>query len=168
MRIAELLLLELQQESANTRKMIERIPTEKLDWQPHEKSMTIGRLATHIAELPIWFGRIISAPEFDFTTSVFKPQKVETTSEIVTIFDKQMEEAKSILQSADDETMNRIFTLRRGEQVVLQLPRKVVLRTFAMNHVYHHRGQLSVYLRMLDIPVPGMYGPSADDKKMMA
>ena len=168
MRIAELLLLELQQESANTRRMIERVPGDKLKWQPHQKSMTIGRLATHIAELPVWFARTISANEFDFTTSVFKSQKRETTAEIVDVFDKQLAEAVSILQTADDEMMNSIFTLRRGGQVMFQLPRKVVLRTFALNHVYHHRGQLSVFLRLLDIPVPGMYGPSADEKKMMA
>ncbi len=165
MRIAELLLLELQQESANTRKMIERVPTDKLEWQPHEKSMTIGRLATHIAELPVWFGRILSADEFDFFASTFKSQKRETTAEIVDLFDKQMAEATSLLQTAGDEAMNSIFTLRRGEHVMFQLPRKVVLRTFALNHVYHHRGQLSVYLRLLDLPVPGMYGPSADEKK---
>ncbi len=165
MRIAELLLLELRQESANTRKMIERVPTDKLEWRPHEKSMSIGRLATHIAEIPIWFGRIISASEFDFAASVFKPEKRETTEEIVDVFDKQMAEAINILQNASDETMNAVFTMRRGEQVLLQLPRKVVLRTFAFNHVYHHRGQLSVYLRLLNIPVPGMYGPSADEKR---
>ncbi len=168
MQIAELLLLELQQESANTRKMIERVPTDKLEWQPHEKSMTIGRLATHIAEIPVWFRRAISAHEFDFVLSAVKPQKRETTAEIVDVFDKQMEEAVSILKTADDETMNAIFTLRRGDQIMFQLPRKVVVRTFALNHLYHHRGQLSVYLRLLDIPIPGMYGPSADEKKMMA
>ncbi|MDQ2753294.1 MAG: DinB family protein [Bacteroidota bacterium] len=152
----------------NTRKMIERIPGDKLEWQPHEKSMTIGRLATHIAELPVWFSRVISANEFDFLTSGFKSQKKETTAEIVDLFDKKIAEAVSSLQTADDETMNAIFTLRRGEQVMFQLPRKVVIRNFALNHLYHHRGQLSVYLRLLDIPVPGMYGPSADDKLMMA
>lgn len=168
MRIAELMLLELQQEAANTRKMIERIPTDKLEWQPHEKSMTIGRLATHIAELPVWFGRILSADEFDFATASFKSQKRETTAEIVDLFDQQMKEAASLLQNAGDETMNSVFTLLRGEQVLFQLPRKVMLRTFAMNHVYHHRGQLSVYLRLLDIPVPGMYGPSSDERKGLA
>ena len=168
MRIAELLLLELQQESANTRKMIERVPTDKLEWQPHEKSMTVGRLATHIAELPVWFGRIIPVDEFDFTAPIFKLQKKETTTEILDVFDKQLAEAISILQTASDETLDAVFTARRGGQVVMQLPRKVALRAFALNHIYHHRGQLSVYLRLLDIPVPGMYGPSADEKKMMA
>ena len=157
------LLAELQHEAGNSRKMIERVPTDKLDWQPHEKSMTIGRLATHIADIPIWFSRIINADEFDFATAVFNRETKKDTQEILQLFDIRLQEAIDLLHPATDETLNAICTFRRGEHVFFQLPRTAVLRNFCYNHAYHHRGQLSVYLRLLNIPVPGMYGPSADE-----
>ncbi|HSQ44103.1 MAG TPA: DinB family protein [Ginsengibacter sp.] len=157
------LLAELKHEAANSRKMIERIPSDKLEWRPHEKSMTIGRLATHIASIPIWFDRIISADEFDFATANLSSETPGNTEAILELFDKRLEAAVKILESASDETLNALFTLRRGDHIFFQLPKKVTLRNFSYNHLYHHRGQLSVYLRMLDVPVPGMYGPSADE-----
>jgi uncharacterized damage-inducible protein DinB len=163
MPINTALLAELKHEAANTRKMIERVPTDKLEWRPHEKSMTIGRLATHIADIPIWFDRIINANEFDFATAVFNRETKENTEAILQLFDKRLEEAVGILESASDETLNALWTLRRGDHIFFQLPRKATLRNFSYNHIYHHRGQLSVYLRLLDIAVPGMYGPSADE-----
>ena len=163
MPINTALVAELKQEAMNTRKMIERVPTAKLEWRPHEKSMTIGRLATHIADLPAWFGRIISVDEFDFATAVFNRETKENTEAILQLFDKRLGEAVRVLEAASDETLNAVWTLRRGDQILFQVPRKVNLRNFAFNHVYHHRGQLSVYLRLLDIAVPGMYGPSADE-----
>jgi uncharacterized damage-inducible protein DinB len=167
MPINTALVAELKQEAANTRKMIERVPSAKLEWQPHEKSMTIGRLATHIADLPAWFGRIISAGEFDFATAVFNRETKENTEAILQLFDERLGEALRLLESASDETLNAVWTLRRGDQILIQVPRKVNLRNFAFNHVYHHRGQLSVYLRLLDVAVPGMYGPSADEAKIV-
>ena len=158
------LIGELKQESVNTRKMLERVPTDKLDWQPHEKSMKLERLATHIAELPIWFERIINANDFDFATAVFKREPKESSEEIVKLFDERLASAIKALESASDENFNDTWTFRRGEQIMFQLPKKVALRSMGFNHIYHHRGQLSVYLRLLDIPVPGMYGPSADEK----
>jgi uncharacterized damage-inducible protein DinB len=158
------LLAELKHEAANTRKMIERVPTEKLEWRPHAKSMTIGRLATHIAELPVWFERILTIDEFDFAKAVFGRDTKENTEMILRLFDERLGEAVSILEHTDDETLNGQWNARRNEQLILQLPKKVALRNFAYNHLYHHRGQLSVYLRLLDIGVPGMYGPSADEK----
>jgi uncharacterized damage-inducible protein DinB len=163
MPINTALIAELKHEAINTRKMIERVPTDKLQWRPHEKSMTIGRLATHIADLPAWFGRIISADEFDFATAIFNRETKENTEAVLQLFDERLGTAINLLESAPDETLNAICTLRRGDQILLQLPRKVSLRNFAYNHVYHHRGQLSVYLRLLNIFVPGMYGPSADE-----
>lgn len=157
------LLAELQHEAGNSRKMIERVPTDKLVWRPHEKSMTIGRLATHIADIPIWFSRIINADEFDFATAVFNRDTKENTGIILDLFDSRLQEAVNLLHSATDETLNASCTFRRGDQIFFQLPRKTILRNFCYNHAYHHRGQLSVYLRLLDIPVPGMYGPSADE-----
>ena len=142
MQINHLRLHEWQPESANTREMTERLPTENFSWQTHEKSMTDGRLATHIAELLVWLSGIIKAPEFDFASV-------------------------AILEAADDDTMNAVWTLRRSKQVIITLPRKKALRSYAMNHIYRHRGQLPVYLRMLNITVPGMYGPSADERKAL-
>jgi uncharacterized damage-inducible protein DinB len=158
------LLGELKNESANTKKIIERIPTEKLDWQPHEKSMTIGKLATHIANLPVWIGRIISADGFDFAASG-STEKKETTQAILDLFTQRLDEAEQALAAAtSDELFKDIWTVSRNNQALYQLPKIVALRSFTFNHIYHHRGQLSVYLRLLDIPVPGMYGPSADEK----
>ncbi len=165
MPINAALLAELKQESGNTRKMIERVPSDKLEWQPHEKSMTIGRLATHIADIPVWFSRILNADEFDFATAVFNRDVKEDTEAILQLFDERLKSGINLLESASDETLNATFTIRRGNQIFFQLPRKVTLRNFSYNHVYHHRGQLSVYLRLLDIPVPGMYGPSADETR---
>ena len=164
MSVKTALLAELKHEAVNTRKMIERVPTEKLEWRPHAKSMTIGRLATHIAELPAWFERILNTDEFDFAKAVFRRDTKENTEMILRLFDERLGEAVSILEHADDETLNGQWNARRNEQLILQLPKKVALRNFAYNHVYHHRGQLSVYLRLLDIGVPGMYGPSVDEK----
>lgn len=167
MLINAALIAELKHEAINTRTMIERVPSDKLEWRPHEKSMTIGRIATHIAEIPVWFGRIISADEFDFATAVFNRETKENTEAILQLFDERLEEAVRLLESASDEILNALWTLRRGDYIFLHLPRKVNLRNFAYNHVYHHRGQLSVYLRLLDVAVPGMYGPSADEAKVI-
>jgi uncharacterized damage-inducible protein DinB len=165
MPINAALLAELKQESGNTRKMIERVPSDKLEWRPHEKSMTIGRLATHIADIPIWFSRILNADEFDFATAVFTRDVKENTEAILQLFDERLKDAINLLESAGDEKLNATFIMRRGDQIFFQFPRKVALRNFCYNHLYHHRGQLSVYLRLLDIPVPGMYGPSADEAR---
>jgi len=158
------LIGELKHESANTRKMLERVPTDKLGWQPHEKSMKLERLASHIAELPVWFERIINANEFDFATAVFKREPKGNTEAILKLFDERLADAIKALESASDEDLNGTWTFRRGEQIIFQMPKKVALRSMGFNHIYHHRGQLSVYLRLLDVAVPGMYGPSADEK----
>ena len=164
MSINTSLLGELKNESANTKKIIERIPTEKLDWQPHEKSMTLGKLATHIANLPVWFDRIINADGFDFALSG-STEKKETTQAILDLFTQRLNDAEYALTTAtSDEMFKAMWTVSRNNQVIYQLPKMVAIRSFTFNHIYHHRGQLSVYLRLLDIPVPGMYGPSADEK----
>jgi uncharacterized damage-inducible protein DinB len=163
MALNQALLAELKQESANTRKMLERVPTDRLSWKPHEKSYTLGGLATHIAGLPKWIGRTINQDEFDLAKTQLKPPTVENTEQILKIFDDSLAENISILESATDEILNTNWSFRRGDHIIFTMPRKVVLRTMAFNHFIHHRGQLSVYLRLLDVPVPGMYGPSADE-----
>jgi uncharacterized damage-inducible protein DinB len=125
--------------------------------------MKLGRLATHIAELPQWVERIVDADGFDFGGK-FASNIAESPEALIKIFEEKQEAAAKILDAATDERLNEAWTIRRGETVMTQLPKKVALRNIAFNHLYHHRGQLSVYLRLLDIPIPGMYGPSADEK----
>jgi uncharacterized damage-inducible protein DinB len=163
MAINTSLIGELKHESANTRKMLERVPTDKLEWQPHEKSMQLGRLAKHVADLPVWFERIINADEFDFATAKFNREPPANTEAILNLFEERLATAIKFLETASDENLNESWTFRRGEHIILQAPKKVALRSVAYNHTYHHRGQLSVYLRLLDVRVPGMYGPSADE-----
>ena len=158
------LIAELKHESINTRKMLERVPTDKLDWSPHEKSMKLGRLAKHIADLPIWVERIMNIDEFNFATANFNREPPASNEDILTLFDERLNAAIKVLEASADETFNTTWTVYRGEQLMFQMPKKVALRNFTFNHTYHHRGQLTVYLRLLDIPVPGMYGPSADEK----
>ena len=157
------LLGELKHEAANTRKMLERVPMDKLEWQPHEKSMKLGRLAKHVAELTFWFGRVLNTDEFDFATAVFDRTPKESTEVILKLFDENLAAAIQVLENATDENLNTVWTCKRGGQLMFQLPKKVALRSFGYNHIYHHRGQLSVYLRLLGLAVPGMYGPSADE-----
>jgi uncharacterized damage-inducible protein DinB len=164
MSISKALIAEFKHESNNTRKILERVPTDKLTWKPHEKSMTLGRLATHIAEIPIWIDRAVTQTEFDFATAVFKREAKESTEAILQLFEERKESAIKLLESASDEDLNVLYTLRRGEQILLSHPRKVNIRNIGFNHLYHHRGQLSVFLRLLDVNIPGMYGPSADEQ----
>ncbi len=156
-------IAELKHESANTRKMLEKVPQDRLSWKPHEKSMSLGRLASHIAQIPVWFERILTADEFDFSRSAYKTIPAESVSGILDQFDSKINKSLKLLEETSNEKMDQAFTLRNADKVYFTLPKKVVLRNFSYNHMYHHRGQLSVYLRLLDIPVPGMYGPSADE-----
>ena len=157
-------IAELKQEAVNTRKMLERVPEDKFLWKPHEKSMTIGRLASHIAEIPVWVNRTLTADEFDFATASMVRNTYENRAALLKVFDEKQAEAIAALQNATDDMLNATYSIRRGEQVMFTMPRKVLLRNFAFNHLIHHRGQLSVNLRLLDVPVPGMYGPSADER----
>jgi uncharacterized damage-inducible protein DinB len=163
MSLKDPLVAELKNEAVNTRKMLERVPTEKFAWKPHDKSMTLGRLASHVAEIAVWVNRIVPVDEFDFTKNVFPRLTYEDNTALLKVFDEKLAAAVELLQNASDEILNAKYILRRGEHILVELPRKVLLRNFAFNHLVHHRGQLSVYLRLLDIPVPGMYGPSADE-----
>lgn len=164
MPIKDAFIAELKHEGSLTRKMLERVPLDKKDWKPHEKSMSIGRLSTHIAELIHWASRIVAADEFDFATASFKPNVASTQDELLGIFDQNLETAIRDLSSMSDEDFNKIWTVKRGEVVVMSIPKKVAVRGWAISHQIHHRGQLSVFLRLLDVPVPGMYGPSADER----
>jgi uncharacterized damage-inducible protein DinB len=159
------LIAELKHEAASTKKMLERVPLEKADWKPDEKSMSVGRLATHIAEIPAWTSRIATMNEFDFLKDyTFNPHVAATTEELLNALQVNVDKAISDLSNLPDEDFDKHWVVKRGEQVMFDLPKKVAVRGWTLSHLIHHRGQLSVYLRLLGVPVPGMYGPSADEQ----
>lgn len=161
--IAARMLAELENEIKTTRRMIERIPADKLAWKPHEKSMALGRLAGHIAEMIGWIPLAVESDGIDFASYPYKPKDYSDAGEILADLDAAVARANEALGAAAEEKMAEGWTMRNGEKVYMTIPKAVVVRTWVMNHVYHHRGQLSVYMRLLDIPVPSIYGPSADE-----
>ena len=166
MGLNEALLPEFDHEMANTRKTLERVPDDKLGWKPHEKSFAMGPLANHIAFLPAWAVHTVNEESIDIAPPGEPPLKTPQSNsreEIVAMFDKQVAAARAAIASASDEQLFKKWTLLHGGKVVFSLPRIAVLRSFVMNHIIHHRAQLGVYLRMNDIPVPSIYGPSADE-----
>ena len=164
--IAGTLITEMQHAAEATRKCLERVPAEKFGWKPHEKSMEMGRLATHIAEMFGWTGPTLQHSELDFSKMDYKPFEPQANADLLEFFDKQVEEAVGVLKQTPDEVFLENWTLRNGENVYFTLPKIAVMRDFVMNHIIHHRGQLTVYLRLNDIPVPPIYGPSADEGQM--
>ncbi len=163
MAINQAFLGELQHENNNTKRLLERVPDEKLGWKPHDKSMSMGQLASHIAEMGTWIQTTLTQPELDFSTGDYKPFHGSSMEEIIKTHDEKMALAMEAIQAASDEVMMTPWKMRNGDQIILDMPRAAVLRGTILNHLYHHRGQLTVYLRMNDIPLPAMYGPSADE-----
>ncbi len=153
---------ELEKESAITRNMLSRIPDDQYDWKPHEKSMTIRQLATHIAELPTWITMALTTDELDFATADYQVPEVNNTQDLMELFDRSLLNGFSELKEDSEALMEQPWTLRQGEQVFSTEPKSDVIR-MALNQVTHHRAQLGVYLRLLNVPIPGSYGPSADD-----
>ena len=169
MAIRDALLAEFDHEMISTRKTLERVPEGKADWAPHAKSMKMGRLAGHLAELSGWSASIIGQDSLDFRPVGAPPtQPVVMTSraQILEVFDKKVAEARQQLAGASDETLLKNWTLLSGGQTIMTMPRVAFLRSFVMNHIVHHRAQLGVYLRMNEVAVPSVYGPSADEGKM--
>jgi uncharacterized damage-inducible protein DinB len=167
MTISQSLLSEFDLEMANTRKTLERVPEGNPDFRPHPKSMTLARLAGHVAEIPAWVVRALTADEFDMATRGAQPAFVMTSREqVLARFDDEFSKARSALTAASDADIVKAWTLRFGDRTIMTMPRVAVLRGFVMNHMIHHRAQLGVYLRMNDVPVPSIYGPSADEGGM--
>lgn len=167
MSLNQSLLEEYNREAALTRKMLERVPLDNPDWQPHDMSMTIQRLASHIAEIPLWTAFIVNAGAFDFAKTVIERFFAKSNAELLERFNEKSAETNTILEKATDEQLLDNWTVRRGDIVVSSTPRITGFRSWVINHSVHHRGQLSVYLRLNNVPVPGMYGPSADERKAM-
>jgi uncharacterized damage-inducible protein DinB len=162
MKLMEMILGELQQEAATTRKMLERVPQESFTWKPHEKSMALGQLAAHVANLfGTWLQSSLSKDEFDLADSL--PSKEESVPAILEAFDRHIADAVALIKTQSDEGLFNIWRLKRGGQVLFELPRWVVIRSMVFNHIIHHRGQLSVYLRLKNVPLPPVYGPTADE-----
>lgn len=161
--LKELALADVRQEIAVTRKVLDRLPEEGLDWRPHERSMTLGELATHLANLVGWQRAILEQDEFDFAAGSSRRETHTSRSAVLAEFDEQRAKLEATLESLDDEALRAEWVLRRGAHVIARLPRLNAYRSFGISHIIHHRAQLGVYLRLLDIPVPGVYGPSADE-----
>ena len=160
--IAQSLLPEFDMEMANTRKVLERVPDDKFGWKPHEKSFSLGDLATHLANIPSWTKVTIETNELDMATP-FEQPKAASRDELLKMFDENVSQARESLQGATDENLQSSWALKTGDQVHFELPKVACLRGFVMNHSIHHRAQLGVYLRLNDVALPPVYGPSADE-----
>ena len=168
MLIRDALLPEFDQEAATTRRVLERIPDDKFSFKPHPKSMDMASLATHLCEMTGWAVDTITEDSFDLAG--FDPSTrriVASRAELLEKFDKSVAKARGALSAAEDAQLMQPWSLKSGDKVFFTMPKVAVLRSFVFNHCVHHRGQLSVYLRLNDIPVPAMYGPSADEPGMM-
>jgi len=162
MTFSQTLLPDWEEEMKNTRKILERVPDGKNEFRPHEKSMTLGRLATHIAELAGWAKNTLETEVFEIDAN-FKPHTANSRAEILELFDGNVAEARKRIAAASDADWLKTWTLKFGGQTIMSTPRFAVMRTVCVNHLIHHRAQLGVYLRLNDIEIPGMYGPSADE-----
>jgi len=161
MPLANALIAELEQEGKSTLRMLERLPLDKLDWRPHPKSLTLGRLAWHVVVIPALGVRLITAGRFDITNA--GPPQMPENPEFVETFRGNLKSVQQLLSGMDDAALRTPFVISRNGDVVMQPPMNVFIRQIMMNHSYHHRGQLSVYLRLLDVPLPAIYGTSADE-----
>jgi len=166
MKLSDLFLPEFDQEMVTARKTLERIPEDKLSWKPHEKSMPLGRLAGHVAELAGWAVPTLTQDSLDFAPPggpAFQPTIATSRQQVLDIFDKNRDESRKAIAAASDQDLMKNWSLLRGGHTLMTMPKIAVLRSFCINHIIHHRAQLGVYLRMNDIPVPSVYGPSADE-----
>jgi uncharacterized damage-inducible protein DinB len=159
------IIAELTHEASQTKRMLEKVPFNEPAWKPHDKSMHLVHLASHIAHIPKWISVILSGNEFDFTKEKFRRDDATSSEELMQYYQESLDGAVKSLEAATDEHLKETWSFRAGEKVFFTLPRIVAIRNMALNHLIHHRGQLSVYLRLLDVPVPGMYGPSADEAR---
>jgi uncharacterized damage-inducible protein DinB len=162
MTIINFLVKELQQEAKTTRRMLERVPADKFDWKPHTKSMSLKNLATHIAEIPEWISMTINTDELDFEAAPYTPTAVDSTKDLLDLHERSVASAITALQVSNEEILDQTWVLRSGTKIFSSSPKLDMIRT-CLSQTIHHRAQLGVYLRLLDIPIPGSYGPSADE-----
>jgi uncharacterized damage-inducible protein DinB len=166
MAIRDSFLPEFDHEMQTTRRTLERVPEDKASWKPHDTSMSMGRLAGHVAEMPGFTAATFQGDSFDFAApgaAPAQPTVMTSRAQLLELFDKNVASARAAISKASDEDLHKTWTLLNGGKTVFSLPRAAVLRTMILNHIIHHRGQLSVYLRMNKVPVPSIYGPSGDE-----
>lgn len=171
MSIGQSLLPEFDQEMQNTRKTLERVPDNKWSWKPHEKSGTLGWLAAHVGTVPEWIKVTLNTEELDYAPvdgPSYEPPKIENRAQLLAAFDKGVAEARAAIEKANDADFAKNWTLLGGGQTIFTMPRIACIRSMCLNHLYHHRGQLTVYFRLLGVAVPGLYGPSADEGQPQA
>jgi uncharacterized damage-inducible protein DinB len=162
MAIKDALFAEYGHEMGTTRKLLERVPENNLAWRPHQKSMTLGGLSTHLCNIPHWGGTILNDPSFDLAGAPPNVAELVSRADILKLFDDATKQTRGWMNKSDGEYM-AMWTLKRGGQEMFSMPRVGAFRSFILNHIIHHRGQLSVYLRLNDVPVPPIYGPTADE-----
>jgi len=167
MALIEGMLQELEQEAATTRRVLERVPDNQLGWRPHQKSRTLGQLALHIAMVPGAVAEFVASPSPVQAPQFGPDPSPASSSELMPILDQSIAKARKVLGSMDDATLLATWRMMLGDREIFAVPRAAMLRSIMLNHWYHHRGQLTVYLRQLDVPVPSVYGPSADENPFM-
>jgi uncharacterized damage-inducible protein DinB len=163
MTFTEIYQKEMDKEAMTTRKLLERVPAEQFDWKPHEKSMTLRQLSTHVAEITSWIPMVLNTSELDFAASPYNPVEINTNEALLQHFETSLADARKGLSAANDRQLEDTWTMRSGEQIFSSEPKFDVIR-HCFCQIVHHRAQLGVYLRLLNIPIPGSYGPSADDQ----
>jgi uncharacterized damage-inducible protein DinB len=163
MAIIDALLPEYDHEVTTTRKLLERVPDGKFDWKPHAKSMSLGQLAGHLATMLSWGQSAMNQSEFDLSGD-FTPPALNTQKDLLAAFDRESAATRQALVGKNDAELMAPWSLKRGGKALFTMPKAAVMRSFVMNHMIHHRGQLSVYLRLHDVPLPSIYGPSADEQ----
>jgi uncharacterized damage-inducible protein DinB len=163
MSIQKSLSIELEREKDNTLRMLRALPNDQFGWKPHAKSMSLGELANHVVELHNWVSFVFTQESFDFK-SQYVPSTLKTKEDLIEVLEKGFEGNKDVIAELDEANYFSTWTLKAGEHIIAALPKAGAMRFIVTNHLIHHRGQLSVYLRLLDVPVPGIYGPSADEQ----
>jgi len=163
MGMIEPMILEFEQEAASTRKMLERVPADAMDWRPHKKSMSMAELASHIANIPEWAKATLTQDELIFDMANYKPNVYESPQEALEVFERGVKEVIEVMRVTSDDQLMAMWRMKDRDTLLFEMPRIAVLRGMILNHAVHHRGQLSVYLRMKDVPLPAIYGPSADE-----
>ncbi|PWG81802.1 DinB family protein [Pararcticibacter amylolyticus] len=161
-KIIQMLLKELDAESSITHKMLQRVPNDKLDWQPHQKSMTLKQLAGHVAELPSWITMALTSDGLDFAVTPYQPALVSNTGDLLELHNRSLENGKKSLESTPEDKFDEDWILRDGDNILLKTTKGETVR-MSLSQTIHHRAQLGVYFRLLNIPVPATYGPSADE-----
>ena len=164
MKVINSMIQQFEHETQTTRRHFERLPDDKLDWRPHEKSFTAGALASHIVECIRWGDAIFNLDELDFDPATYKPYQAATVADLLTTFDADVARGRQVLATVDEAALEQLWRLKVNGRTFFEKTREDVFRDFTLNHLIHHRGQFSVYLRLLDVAVPGTYGPTADEE----